>query len=395
MDIRDALARSALFGPLPAPMLDRLAQAGAPRPLQDGQVLCREGDPGDEAWAVLAGVLQISRHVNGAPLPLAELGEGALVGEMSLFGGLPRSATVTAVGPCTVFAIERAAVMDLLSHSHSQPLMEAVLAALVARVRDTTDQVLAQAAERRAREAELEAERHRVVAELLAGVAHELNTPLGVIRTGASIIDGRLDALSDGAADSEALEDLRDASDLIRRNAQRAHRLVEAFKRISIDHVADTAEAVDLPALVDDVVALFRLHARQHRITVAVAVDLPPAQRTWQGSPERFTQALSNLLFNAERHAYPQGDGVVEVTLIADGGDLVLTVTDHGVGMPPEVAERVFDPFFTTARGRGGAGLGLAIVRSAVHDALGGAVTVRSAPGEGTAFTVRWPQQTD
>jgi signal transduction histidine kinase len=236
----------------------------------------------------------------------------------------------------------------------------------------------------------MELARHRALTEMVAGVAHEINTPLGIVRTAASFLRNRIA--------SGDLEDAAEASALIERNIERAHRLVEDFKKLSVSQVADTRDSLDLVAVVEEVVELFSISARQAGVKVAVRDLLGgPDERTWLGYRGRLSQVLRNLLTNVQRYAYPDGaGGEVEIVSagddrVADGG-FVLTVRDFGRGIVAEDVPRVFDPFFTTGRARGGTGLGLAIVRGLVCDGMGGAVELTSEPGQGTTVTIRLPR---
>ncbi|MEZ4464968.1 MAG: ATP-binding protein [bacterium] len=389
-----------LFAALPADLRDQVATSGACRAVPAGQWICREGDEATSLYVVIVGTLCVSRA--GPPaVELARLGEGEFFGEFSLFDGKPRSADVQAVTAATLFQLSQRAFLDLLASRHSATVFAKVLGVLVERVRSTTERAVEEEVRRRTAETEMEAERHRVAAELLAGLAHELNTPLGVARTGASILAARLaepevaDALAGDAETALALEDMTEATALVDRSLQRAHRLVETLKRTSTAHLVDEREDVDLPSLVESVLQLVRVHSRDHRLEITVEDELPATDRRWSGHPGYLTQVLTNLLLNAERHAYPDGSGPATVRLAAEAGALILAESDAGAGMPAEVQSQIFTPFFTTARGRGGTGLGLAIVRNLVVDGLGGTIAVQSAVGAGTTFTIRLPREGD
>lgn len=247
--------------------------------------------------------------------------------------------------------------------------------------------------------AEAETARHRSVAQMVAGVAHELNTPLGIIHTAADLISQRLSspALSalEGTPEGRAtLEDLLDAGRLIARNVTRAHKLVQDFKKVSVNQITDVKEKVQLAEVVAETAHLFRVTARQSRMEVDVVNTLPDELGEWLGYPGSLSQVLLNLLSNAQRYAYPEGvGGKVEITLAADSEtqSYTITVRDFGSGIPPENLPRIFDPFFTTGRGRGGSGLGMAVVYTIVTAHLGGAIAIESSVGEGTTVTVSVP----
>lgn len=246
-------------------------------------------------------------------------------------------------------------------------------------------------------------ERHRALAQMVAGVAHEINTPLGIACTAVSVIENRLAspklrALA-GADEAcqELLEDVLDSAALLKSNALRAHKLVETFKKISLSQASEAKESVNLPELVADAVDLFRLNARRAKLAIAVDGAGLTGAPDWLGYPGLLTQVVMNLLQNIERYAYPDGQGGAVEIRLADQGEghaarFILTVRDHGVGIGPADLAKIFDPFFTTGRGQGGSGLGLAIVHNIVTSALKGDISAHSEPGRGTAFTVSFPK---
>lgn len=244
---------------------------------------------------------------------------------------------------------------------------------------------------------QMEIERHRSLSQMVAGVAHEINTPLGIVNSAASIFTETLtpsgvDAMARDDDARTALTELTEAARLIQNNIARADHLIQSFKNLSVRQVSDAIGQVDLPALVDQIVGLFRIQAKQARIQVAIANRL--SEPTWTGYPGFFSQILLNLLSNTARYAYPGNTGgQVEVELEdAPDGKIALTVRDHGAGIAPENLSRVFDVFFTTGRGQGGSGLGLAIVNNLVREELRGTVDVQSKQGEGTTFRVVLPR---
>ena len=247
---------------------------------------------------------------------------------------------------------------------------------------------------------ESELARHRSVAQMVAGVAHEINTPLGIVKTAAGLITQELGspALADLVTTDEArrtVEDLVDASRLIARNTDRAHQLVQDFKKVSVHQITDVRETVALPEVVAETVHLFSVSSRESRMDVEVIDRLPEGAGEWTGYPGSLSQVLLNLLQNAQRYAYPESEGGrVEVALDAEADEARyrLTVRDFGRGIPPDDLPRVFDPFFTTGRAKGGSGLGMTIVHTVVTAHLSGSVALESTVGEGTVVTLGLPR---
>ncbi len=241
---------------------------------------------------------------------------------------------------------------------------------------------------------EMEKERHRAITQMVVGMAHELNTPIGIIRTAASVSSERL--APDLARDEdgrEALNDAIEAADLIQRNVERLSRLVQRFKTMSVSQVADTIETVPFPETVRETVELFKMNARRAGLEIRIVDEVPVADTAWVGFPGYLSQVVLNFLTNAERYAYPDGTGgTVEVRVGVEADRFLLSVRDFGKGVAPEDRVRLFEPFFTTGRNQGGTGLGLAIVRTLVTGPMRGSIEVASEPGKGTEFTVRVPR---
>jgi signal transduction histidine kinase len=243
-------------------------------------------------------------------------------------------------------------------------------------------------------------ERHRSVAQMVAGVAHEINTPLGIASTALSIIESRLSSLQNGEhfktnnEDRELFADILEATGFLKDNVIRAHKLVEGFKKISVSQITETKETVDLPALLADAVELFNINARRANISIIIDSSNIIFSKEWKGYPGYFTQIILNLLQNIERYAYSNSHGgKVDIT-VADKNDesFIITVRDYGKGISHDNITKVFDPFFTTGRDKGGSGLGLAIVHNIVTTALQGSIEVSSDIDKGTMFSIRIPK---
>lgn len=249
-------------------------------------------------------------------------------------------------------------------------------------------------------------DRHRALTQAVAGVAHEINTPLGIVNTGLSIIRNRLalpqiQTLFKDEENGTILRDILDTSNLTIKNIEIAHRLIENFKKIAVDQqITEHKETVELPALLQEAIDLFKISARQSKIAIHLDVSKIHGNSKWHGFPGHLTQIMMNFLQNIERYAYPDGiGGNVEITVTdrlngnTVGGEFIVTVQDHGIGIARENSGKIFDPFFTTARGKGGTGLGLAIVKNIVTVAMHGTVAVDSEPEKGSCFILRFPKK--
>ena len=241
-----------------------------------------------------------------------------------------------------------------------------------------------------------EVARHRAVTSMIAGVTHDLATPLGIMNQAASIIadNVREKTIGNLAKDDEAretLEDVAEAAKLILDSAARARALLTAFKNLAVRGVNERRESVDIEALVREVVGLYKYRARESALEIVID-GLASGDRTWTSYPGHLSRILLNLLSNIDRYAYPDGGGRVDVKLGATPSEFTVSVIDHGAGMTAEHAERAFEPFFTTGQDRGGTGLGLAIVHELVTKQLEGSITLTSVVGQGTRLDLSLPR---
>lgn len=391
------------FSHLSVDQLASLAEHGSITQHRPGHIVVREGDAADSMYVILSGEVRVFKSdPGGAEIQIATLGEGSFFGELALLDQGARSATVACLTACSFFVLDQAGFLNLLVISDSS-VIHRLFAALARRVRDTSERVFREELARQTLEANMEIERLRALSQMVAGVAHELNTPLGIINTAANMIEKRVRSepiAALAAADARARRDydeILEASQLIQGNIARAHRLVQDFKKISVNQLTDHKEIVNLPDLIRGIVDLFRINAKQARLDITISSDLPEGQRIWNGYPGYLTQVLMNLLTNVERYAYPAGKGgPIDIAINqwdeAKEPGFMVTVRDAGQGIPADNLPRIFDPFFTTGRSKGGAGLGMAIVHNIVTSALGGEIVVSSEVGQGTSVRLCFPQ---
>lgn len=242
-----------------------------------------------------------------------------------------------------------------------------------------------------------EAREDRAVAQMVPGVAHDVNTLLGIAVTAVSHAfetAGSLRAALGAGTLAKSrlaagLESLEGAARLSQTNLERAVSLVKSLRHVAGTGGTEPAESIDVRSLIDEVAAGLgaSLKASPLRLVVEAPESLPLLTR-----PAALVRVLLNLVQNAVVHAFPDGSaGTVTVAASLTPTGATLSVKDDGVGMPPEVAERAFEPGFTTRREKGGTGLGLPIVRDTVEKALGGTVALETAPGTGTVFRLSLP----
>lgn len=391
MNTASLLQTVPLFAGLDAEGHAALLAAGEERAAAAGSQLFQQGEAGDVCLVLLSGRVRLHRGSGSEELELAQIGPGAFFGEMALFDNSLRSATATVVEDARLFVLGCEMFLTLLSGNRQA--LAVVLARLAGNLRGSDAHRLDLLHQQQLLRAESEVARLRSVSQMVAGVAHEVNTPLGIIVNAASLMAELLPEARSGQ--DEAYDDLVIASTLILKNAHHAASLVHNFRNLSVRQITHAREVLPLAALVQEVLGLFAIEARKLKLTVNFESQLPPDDAIWDGIPGHLTQVLLNLLSNAGRYAYPAGSGgLVEVRLAAaEDGQFVLTVRDFGAGIAQANLARIFDPFFTTGRARDGVGLGLAIVYETVTAGLGGRITVTSTPGEGAVFVLHLPQQ--
>ena len=245
----------------------------------------------------------------------------------------------------------------------------------------------------------IEAEKLAALGRLVAGVAHEVNNPVGISLTVASSLERKtaMFAAEVGRGDlkrsslNEFIETSRDASSQLVANLNRAAELITSFKQVAADRNYSDQRIFDLGDLTEQVVMSLRPGLRKHNL--ALTVDCQP-NLTMNSYPGPYGQVLTNLFLNSVAHAFPDGrPGAVDIQVREFGKDGVeIIFSDNGCGMSLDVRRRAFDPFFTTRRDQGGTGLGLHIVYSIVTNRLGGRLELDSAPGGGTRIQIILPR---
>ncbi|CAN5333180.1 hypothetical protein BH11PSE10_BH11PSE10_21790 [soil metagenome] len=245
----------------------------------------------------------------------------------------------------------------------------------------------------------VESEKLASLGRLVAGVAHELNTPLGNSLTVVSALEDRykqLDQMLSGGTPmrrsvlEELVRDTRRGQDILQRNVQKAADLVRDFKQVAIDQTTDLRREFDLAAVIQDVLVMVEPSFKH--TPFKIGVDLCPGL-LMNSYPGSLGQVLTNLLMNALIHGFAgRTEGHVSVHCARlDPHNVSLTISDDGLGMDESVRRRIFDPFFTTKLGTGGSGLGMHIVHNIVTNVLGGQIEVRSTPGQGTQMLINLP----
>jgi signal transduction histidine kinase len=231
---------------------------------------------------------------------------------------------------------------------------------------------------------------------LVAGVAHEINTPLGIAVTAASHLGTTLNQVNSSFKNQtikkSELESFFSVADetvgILTKNLSRASLLVKSFKEISVDQSSDELRRFQLRSYLEEIILSLKpkLKNGNHSVTLT-GEDI-----TVLSYPGTLTQIMTNLMLNSITHGFEgRQDGRIEINFERNGERVVLQYSDNGCGMTPQVLQKMFEPFFTTKRGDGGSGLGTSIVYNAVTQRLRGDITATSELGKGTQFRISFP----
>jgi PAS domain S-box-containing protein len=284
--------------------------------------------------------------------------------------------------------------IDLSERKRAEEALRELNEQLEARVEERTREL------RQAMAQIIESEKLASLGVLVAGVSHELNTPIGNIVLASSTLCERIHALSaafaDGALTRSNLEhglaECLDASNLIERNGQRSNELIESFKRVAVDQTSQRRRRFDLRTTVQD--SLNALRATTRRAKVAIEVDIG-AGIEMDSFPGHLEQIINNVIMNSITHGFEGREGGrISIVASCSEGMVELCYSDDGHGIAVPLQHKVFEPFYTTKLGQGGSGLGLSIVHNLVQAIFKGRMRLDSAPGDGVRLHFSLPAVT-
>jgi len=244
----------------------------------------------------------------------------------------------------------------------------------------------------------VESEKMASLGSLVAGISHEINTPLGVARTSSSHVNDALTkvqkSFDDGSltkSDMKSFLDLsKDGLHLMTANLIRASELMNSFKQVSADQSHDEIRTINLHDYLQETVYTLKPNLKRYQVAVLLECD---ESIEWCSYPGAFSQIITNLIMNSLYHAYSKTDqGNIRIQVLESSDTLVVKYQDDGSGMPADVLKKIFDPFFTTKRGKGGTGLGMHIIYNLVTHKLQGSIEANSEVGAGTSFNIKLPK---
>jgi signal transduction histidine kinase len=244
----------------------------------------------------------------------------------------------------------------------------------------------------------VESEKLAALGSLVAGVAHEVNTPLGIAVTANSVIKEAVATLNHAFAEQSltsqqfeaVMKQIVDGSNMLENNLNRAARLVRDFKQTAVDQVSESRSQFRVVQALDALMGSLRPETKKVPVVPIIEGD---ANLEMSSLPGVLTQVVSNLVMNSVRHAFENIENPEINIKVSDLGDEVQVVyTDNGVGVPPELHQRIFEPFYTSKRGKGGSGLGLNLVFNLVRQKLQGKLSFDSDINQGVVVVLTLPK---
>jgi len=244
----------------------------------------------------------------------------------------------------------------------------------------------------------VETEKMASLGNLVAGIAHEINTPVGIGVTAASHLREQAKRLADcletGAISKSQLVEFaalaQESSRLVLTNLERASHLIRSFKQVAVDQSSEQKRRILLGSYLAEVLYALQPQLKRTPHTVAALEGIEVEMETFPGA---IYQVVTNLINNSLLHGFTADEaGLISISWTSSESHVQLSYRDSGAGMVPEVARRVFEPFYTTRRGQGGSGLGMHICYNLITQLLRGSIELKTAPGEGVHFLISLPK---
>ncbi|MCL9783175.1 ATP-binding protein [Vibrio sp. S4M6] len=245
----------------------------------------------------------------------------------------------------------------------------------------------------------IESEKLAALGGLVAGVAHEVNTPLGISVTATSVVKDSVKELNQAfeaqtltsAQFAELMSSLNEGVTMLEHNLSRAAKLVRDFKQTAVDQVSESRSEFNIKQVLDALIASLHPETRTVPVTPIVEGD---GAIIMNSLPGVLTQIVSNLVLNSVIHAFSeQSEPQISIHFSQQGEDIIFDYRDNGSGVEQSLHQKIFEPFFTSRRGRGGSGLGLNLVFNLVKQKLQGHLKFESEPGKGVHFHISIPRE--
>jgi signal transduction histidine kinase len=244
-----------------------------------------------------------------------------------------------------------------------------------------------------------ESERMASLGGLVAGITHDVNTPLGVGVTAASFLQERLGNLKTSFEEKSLttknmenfINEAEQTANLLLTNLNRASELIASFKQVAVDQTSETEREINLNDYIRDIIKSLKPSFKHsnHEIVVNCPEDL-----YIRCAPGAIAQIVTNMIVNSLVHGFEDtNDGKISLDVSADNNTIEMRYRDNGKGLSNDDLDKLFDAFFTTKRGEGGSGLGTHIMYNLVTQSLSGHIEAQSKPGDGLQYTIRFPMK--
>ena len=243
----------------------------------------------------------------------------------------------------------------------------------------------------------IESEKMASLGGLVAGIAHEVNTPVGICLTASSFLKERYDHLQEVYQNDamtqenfeEFLRTVNDSADMILKNIQRATEIIQNFKKVAVDQSVEDKRCFDVKEYFFEIIKSLHPKLKRHHHNIDVQA---PEKLFINSYPGSFYQIFSNLILNSVIHGFETiENGNIVIKVVCDDKQMKIEYIDDGQGMSPDILRNVFEPFVTTKRNKGGTGLGAHIIYNIVTQQLRGTITCESKVGKGVCFKIAMP----
>lgn len=243
----------------------------------------------------------------------------------------------------------------------------------------------------------IESEKMVLLGKLVAGVAHEINTPIGVCILSNSHLNKRVDEIHNQIANNQIkksefiknLEEIKKTNEILEMNLKRAADLIISFKQVAVDQTFDDYREVEVYDYIEKIILSLSPEIKKRKIKIDIIGD---DQIRFKLHPGSFSQIITNLILNSFLHAYAEGEsGNITIQFNLNKDKFELKYKDDGCGISKENIEKIFEPFYTTKKNNGGTGLGLSILKNIIVMKYKGTIKCTSTIGEGSLFEIVLP----
>ncbi|MDX3774687.1 ATP-binding protein [Chromatiaceae bacterium AAb-1] len=298
------------------------------------------------------------------------------------------------------------AMMDLQQQKQELEIKQQILREEIERRRHTEDALRSKQSElerivddlKQAQDRLVQSEKMAALGGLVAGITHEVNTPVGIGVTATSFLAEKIQLLAQSYHDKtltprameQFIEEAAQGAELLQSNLTRASELIASFKQIAVDQASDAVRMVNLADYLTEIIRSLQPNFKKTNIQI----ELNCPDNIMLNCPAgAISQIFTNLLMNSLIHGFDEGqEGLIRITILDEENNVDIRYSDNGKGLTQEQLEKLFHPFFTTRRNQGGSGLGTHITYNLVRQTLGGSIQVSSKPDEGLHYHIRFPK---